>query len=987
LLALVSHQLFSNIYSTNVSKPEENSDAVKRFKLCIFCPVFDAGQDNPSVFYPPVMRLAASFLLAVQHFNNRNCSVLGECPPGLPANESNGIQLEPLLYDLEGFGTSLASISTLSCSQKQGYFSVGVLTSLQSTAITPLADLFGQLVVSSYATSLSLSDKEIYPNFARTVPSSEGMVDAAASFILKMGWRQVAALHNADTFGNSLSEFLDTTLQAHGTRQLARISLGEVQTADNIFSAMQALRNTGFKVVTLFVFLDRIPQIFSTAYEVLAEDFFTYTWILMEGDLEDLDLDAATVEFGGRRRSLMEGIIGLNIRVNEDKARRLKASIEEFQPDFPDALADIVQDARDAETSSDSKNSSFHSMLSDLSTEVAAPLSSAGLPDVYQSASYDAVWLLGMAMLEEAEGTAEAPSVAADVIRSIQEGASPRMSGVSNLEGWDSSGDPLKTTLVISLKNFGQRTGQDGPTHAVIGHWTVQDGFVRDSSSAEIVWSDGSTYPPNLPSDGLEETSNWLVPASIAGAVVLVLLVIVSALAVWKARRLGKRVDSFVSHATRQIDLDSPMQKMIEFLKRYKSSKLFWQRPNRAEASDLLDMVVANSGHLTEPNLETSLDSVNQGIRMFLLGNSKKVVPFTRNDCDEFGSMVSDPVEVMNSNLGRSDSVIKDAFATQAGTVIVPPEIKGRIACDFFLETVTNCSRLASCPNPLLVVIKGALELHAPFQHITYSRRAMSCLMNFMQNIEMGYPDMLYHCKLHAADVTNRLLAITSRTELMGVPIGHKINLGLVAMVAGAVHDYGHPQKNNAFLTSQGHEMAMEFNDQSVAENYSIRQSMYLMREDACNFLDCLVGKQQSRTKRRFRQLVIHMVLGSDMSKHFDILSRFQAQVVDNESLRSAASMSRKWILMDDSQQILTMQMAMKVADLGHCYLSEQQHTEWVYRLEEEFFQQGDAEKQLEMNVSPLMDRNQPGYENPLPLLLPICIVRFFSPVCLPRTS
>lgn len=43
---------------------------------------------------------------------------------------------------------------------------------------------------------------------------------------------------------------------------------------------------------------------------------------------------------------------------------------------------------------------------------------------------------------------------------------------------------------------------------------------------------------------------------------------------------------------------------------------------------------------------------------------------------------------------------------------------------------------------------------------------------------------------------------------------------------------------------------------------------------------------------------------------------------------------------MDEGQRLLTMQMAIKVADLGHCTLPWDQHYAWVQRLEAEFFEQ-----------------------------------------------
>jgi hypothetical protein len=66
----------------------------------------------------------------------------------------------------------------------------------------------------------------------------------------------------------------------------------------------------------------------------------------------------------------------------------------------------------------------------------------------------------------------------------------------------------------------------------------------------------------------------------------------------------------------------------------------------------------------------------------------------------------------------------------------------------------------------------------------------------------------------------------------------------------------------------------------------------------------------------------------------------------------------------DDPQEalrILVMQGAIKVADIGHLYAELSVHIQWSERLEEEMWRQGDVEKERNMKVSFLMDRQKPG--------------------------
>ena len=55
------------------------------------------------------------------------------------------------------------------------------------------------------------------------------------------------------------------------------------------------------------------------------------------------------------------------------------------------------------------------------------------------------------------------------------------------------------------------------------------------------------------------------------------------------------------------------------------------------------------------------------------------------------------------------------------------------------------------------------------------------------------------------------------------------------------------------------------------------------------------------------------------------------------------------------------MQMAIKVADVGHLAACFPVHYRWVKCLEEEFFMQGDREAAADMPITRFMDRSQAG--------------------------
>jgi hypothetical protein len=59
-------------------------------------------------------------------------------------------------------------------------------------------------------------------------------------------------------------------------------------------------------------------------------------------------------------------------------------------------------------------------------------------------------------------------------------------------------------------------------------------------------------------------------------------------------------------------------------------------------------------------------------------------------------------------------------------------------------------------------------------------------------------------------------------------------------------------------------EMALLYNDQSVLENHHVAQTFLLMRDESLNIL----GHYQPQDYRKIREIIIKMVLATDMANH-----------------------------------------------------------------------------------------------------------------------
>lgn len=111
-----------------------------------------------------------------------------------------------------------------------------------------------------------------------------------------------------------------------------------------------------------------------------------------------------------------------------------------------------------------------------------------------------------------------------------------------------------------------------------------------------------------------------------------------------------------------------------------------------------------------------------------------------------------------------------------------------------------------------------------------------------------------------------------------------------------------------------------------MVENFSLREALKLINKPDLDFLtacsrtltakseDVITAEIETRTYRQtFRRVVIQTVLGTDMSRHIDILGHFNTRVVCDQDLQNFSTGKEKWQAMTEPQQVLTLQMALKV--------------------------------------------------------------------------
>eukprot|EP00932_Pfiesteria_piscicida_P017553 SRR837773.4432.p1 GENE.SRR837773.4432~~SRR837773.4432.p1 ORF type:complete len:417 (-),score=87.10 SRR837773.4432:166-1350(-) len=237
-------------------------------------------------------------------------------------------------------------------------------------------------------------------------------------------------------------------------------------------------------------------------------------------------------------------------------------------------------------------------------------------------------------------------------------------------------------------------------------------------------------------------------------------------------------------------------------------------------------------------------------------------------------------------------------------------------------------------------------------------------LCSFANALESGYHESNpYHNRVHAASVLHSMHSLMSHGGF--AELAHREGEGLTleeirvaGWVAAAAHDYDHLGFTNDFLIKTGHERAVFYNDQHVNEQHHAAQAFALLKQAENDFLE---SRLSAETFRQFRALVIQLVLATDMADHGRIVKSFTALIDERKQSQQGETDVAVFKPRTAEESSLTLQVAIKVADLGHLAMEWPMHLKWVDCLEREFFAQGDMESALGMSVSFLMDRNKPG--------------------------
>ncbi|XP_015259897.1 PREDICTED: cAMP-specific 3',5'-cyclic phosphodiesterase 4C-like isoform X1 [Cyprinodon variegatus] len=231
-------------------------------------------------------------------------------------------------------------------------------------------------------------------------------------------------------------------------------------------------------------------------------------------------------------------------------------------------------------------------------------------------------------------------------------------------------------------------------------------------------------------------------------------------------------------------------------------------------------------------------------------------------------------------------------------------------------------------------------------------RIPVDTFVTYVMTLEDHYHgNVAYHNSLHAADVAQSTHVLLSTPALDAAFTDLEI---LAALFAAAIHDVDHPGVSNQFLINTNSELALMYNDESVLENHHLAVGFKLLHQENCDIFQNLTKRQ----RQSLRKLVIDMVLATDMSKHMTLLADLKTMVETKKVTSSGV------LLLDHyTERIQVLKNMVHCADLSNPTKPLPLYRQWTERIMEEFFRQGDRERERGMEISAMCDKHTASVE------------------------
>ena len=208
-------------------------------------------------------------------------------------------------------------------------------------------------------------------------------------------------------------------------------------------------------------------------------------------------------------------------------------------------------------------------------------------------------------------------------------------------------------------------------------------------------------------------------------------------------------------------------------------------------------------------------------------------------------------------------------------------------------------------------------------------------------------------------------------------------------LIAASAHDFRHPGRNNAFLASTAHEIAITYCEDSSLERMHAGETLKLLSQMRYDCLprhmgETIGGEEAIETRQTMRKIIVKGILATDLTRSGRYITDFKTHVMpivdDPDGSEAIAFETNSMVLVRQralprahrllhafGNRSVSVQRAqarlaltnfpLKCADVSHAIRPLRLHLLWSERILAEFHSQGLEEKTRGLAVSPLCDR------------------------------
>lgn len=286
------------------------------------------------------------------------------------------------------------------------------------------------------------------------------------------------------------------------------------------------------------------------------------------------------------------------------------------------------------------------------------------------------------------------------------------------------------------------------------------------------------------------------------------------------------------------------------------------------------------------------------------------------------------------------DEVQKMYISAGEASNIVPIKVQRDVAMlSFDFWSYNN-------PVILLLLLEHmfvALDLHK-FAHCN-----LLMIKNFFCLVYSKYNRCKYHNFDHCFCVTQMLYIILHDSNNKHKKLFEQVDV-FALFLSAVCHDLGHPGTNNDFQVKTGSMYAKQFSSDSTLERFHYKLGKKILIRSK------ILNNMNEKTQREVHELVNRLILATDMARHKEILDEY------SKELKISEEGHNKWncnyIRTNPAHKHLLMMVLIKGCDISNETRPNSVTEPWVKCLLNEFFDQGDMEKQLGLPITPIMDRD-----------------------------